>query len=122
MHELWNWIVHDGGWLWIWVFWGTIASLFKGVRDYFIEGVRQLIGLRSEHEVRLLRERRKLASAEAELERARQQDGELPAPGPCVHRRVAAVIAEGEDVPSAWLCKSCDAQLPADWAVRKEDL
>ena len=42
-------------------------------------------------------------------------------PGPCVHRKVTPVIG-GDDEVVAWLCKSCDTQLPYDWAVRAEDL
>jgi hypothetical protein len=42
-------------------------------------------------------------------------------PGPCVHRNVAPVVGADETV-KAWLCKTCDQQLPADWAVREEDL
>lgn len=44
-----------------------------------------------------------------------------PVPGRCVHRRVKRV-RDAEDVLVAWLCTGCDTQLPADWAVRAEDL
>jgi hypothetical protein len=44
----------------------------------------------------------------------------LPKPGPCVHRNVRPVIAADDELVG-WLC-ACDAQLPADWAVREEDL
>ena len=45
----------------------------------------------------------------------------LPKPGPCVHRNVTSVVSKADEVV-AWLCKSCDAKLPADWSVREEDL
>jgi hypothetical protein len=47
---------------------------------------------------------------------------ELPGkkPGPCVHRNVTPVVSDDHVV--AWLCKTCDTELAADWAVRQEDL
>ena len=44
----------------------------------------------------------------------------LPKPGLCVHRNVVQVMS-GEEIV-AWLCRTCDAKLPAEWAVREEDL
>lgn len=49
------------------------------------------------------------------------QDEDAP-PGPCQHYRVTPVVSDDEVM--AWLCKNpeCSAQLPADFAVRAEDL
>ena len=46
----------------------------------------------------------------------------VPVPGPCRHRKVVSVRDPVDDHVIAWLCKSCDTQLPADWAVYPEDL
>lgn len=123
LNEAWHWIWHDDGWIWVWLFWGTIAAFFTGVRDFFIEGWHMLVHGRQEREIALVRERRKLARAEAALEAAKAGQGALPAPGPCTHRRVTPVVAPGDEVV-AWLCKNpdCAAQLPKDWAVRAEDM
>jgi len=43
-------------------------------------------------------------------------------PGRCVHRQVSAIVPSGEEAVVGWLCRSCGTQLPADWAVREEDL
>lgn len=64
---------------------------------------------------------------QVKLEKARAASGEPPAvaapkPGQCVHRQVAAIIPATEEDPVGWLCKSCGTRLPADWAVREEDL
>lgn len=42
-------------------------------------------------------------------------------PGRCVHRNVVQVMSP-DDQLVAWLCRTCTTQLPADWAVRAEDL
>jgi hypothetical protein len=73
--------------------------------------------------------RHQLKLRQLELEIARAQAGQAatlavagqPKPGPCVHRNVSQVV-DANDVLVAWLCKGCSAQLPADWAVRAEDL
>ncbi len=117
-----RWLFHDWNWVWIWVFWGVIASFFEGVRDFLVDTWRLLVHGRQEREIALMKEKRKLARAEADLAAAQGQPAALPKPGPCVHRRVVPVIAAGEDAPSAWLCRNCEEQLPADWAVREEDL
>jgi hypothetical protein len=123
VNALFKWLTTDYNWLWIWVFWGVIGSLFEGVRDFFVVTWNKLVHGRQEREIALMKERRKLARAEAELEAAKGGQGrELPKPGPCVHRNVVPVIPATEDKVSGWLCRTCDAQLPADWAMREEDL
>lgn len=123
MNEAWHWVVHDDGWLWIWLFWAAIAAAFEGVRDVFVDGWRMLTDQKREHELAVLRERRKLACAEADLAKARVTSQPDAPPGPCAHRRVTPVIAPGDELV-AWLCKNpdCAVQLPRDWAVRAEDL
>jgi len=61
-------------------------------------------------------------NAQAALERARAvADKATPKPGPCAHRNVVPVISKTDELV-AWLCRSCDTKLAADWAVREEDL
>jgi hypothetical protein len=83
------------------------------------------VGLSALHRRSKVRHKRQMALKRMELEIAQAKAGiipsSLPTPGPCVHRNVIPVVAADESV-TAWLCKSCDAQLPADWAVREEDL
>lgn len=78
------------------------------------------------------RRKHKLAVRELELKIARERNGvpaltrkeekTLPKPGPCVHRNVKAVVsAFPEEKVVGWLCE-CSEQLPANWAVRQEDL
>jgi hypothetical protein len=76
------------------------------------------------------RRKHKLALREVELKiaRARSRENLLPAvaqspkPGLCVHRNVKPVISPfPEEKLTAWLCE-CGEQLPANWAVRAEDL
>lgn len=91
-------------------------GLFEGVRNFFVGIWKEVTGVRHKRRMKELRARERIA-------RAAQQAGpaSLPAPGPCVHRNVTAVVSAADEVV-AWLCKTCKAQLPADWAVRQEDL
>lgn len=84
------------------------------------------VGLAALHRRSKRRHKRRLQLKQMELEIARAKAGivpssSLPKPGPCVHRNVTAVIGS-DDAVKAWLCRSCDTQLPPDWAVREEDL
>lgn len=102
-------------WWLLLIFGGAIASFLEGVRDFFVDTVKQLSGIRHE---------RRMAKLEAQAEVARAREAPAPAaprPGRCVHRNVVPVVSADEKVV-AWLCKSCDTRLPADWAVREEDL
>jgi hypothetical protein len=61
-----------------------------------------------------------------ELARARAAAEPPPSPAtlpaaPCRHRNVVSVRDRTETVV-AWLCKGCDARLPADFSVYEEDL
>lgn len=106
-----NELINDWWWL-IFFVPGILAGFSEHVRDFF----QGLIQNREEREE--LRHRRALELARAQSETAIAD----PKPGECVHRSVKPVVDEIEDKVVAWLCTSCDTQLPATWAVRKKDL
>jgi hypothetical protein len=107
---------------WFVFFWLAVFGVFEGVRDFFLGIFEAVAGIGDRrHERRM---------AEIQARTPTLPEGYVPPsaalarpkkPGPCVHRNVIPVVAADETV-SAWLCKTCDAQLPADWAVREEDL
>ena len=99
-------------------FWLAIFGVFEGVRDFFLDLARAIGGIGERKHERRMEELRLQAPA---LPPGYVPPSAAMKPGPCVHRNVVPVVAADETV-SAWLCKSCDAQLPADWAVREEDL
>jgi hypothetical protein len=101
---------------WYVFFWLAVFGVFEGVRDFFLGAFEAIAGIGERRHRRRIEEIR--AAAPVVTVPAR-----IPGkkPGPCVHRNVVPVVAADEAV-SAWLCRSCDAQLPADWAVREEDL
>ena len=100
-----------------------LALIFGGVALEWI-GETLDVGLSALHRRSKLRHKRQMALKRVELQIAQAHAGiipsSLPTPGPCVHRNVVPVVAD--ETVTAWLCRSCDAQLPADWAVREEDL
>lgn len=107
-----------------WANWWWAILLFGGsalewLGEAFDIGLTAL-GRRSKR-----KHKRRLELKRLELEIAQAKTGAvIPAakvPGECVHRNVAPVVG-AEDKPVAWLCRSCDTQLPPDWAVREEDL
>ena len=83
------------------------------------------MGLTALHRRSKLKHKRQMDLKRMELEIAQTKAGVvpslLPKPGPCVHRHVTPVISAAEELVG-WLCKTCDTRLPADWAVREEDL
>lgn len=104
-----NWLLAH----WYVFFWLAVFGVFEGVRDFFVETFNMITGVRHKRRMKELRLRAQITAP-------------VPAspavkPGPCVHRRVVPVIAPDETL-AAWLCRSCDTQLPPDWAVRQEDL
>lgn len=107
-----NWSL-DHWYVWFWL---AVFGVFEGVRDFFLGIFEAIAGIgERRHERRM-----------DELAARTRLPGGAPAvaaskPGRCVHRNVAPAVAADETV-AAWLCRSCDAQLPADWAVREEDL
>jgi hypothetical protein len=108
-------------WWLAFVIFPLIGSFFEGVRDFFVDIYVSIMEARTEHEVAKIKAQKKLAKAQEE-----------PAlvPGPCRHVHVTPVVETKkvngfeEDKVVAWLCKNeyCSAQLPPDWATRKEDL
>lgn len=107
-----TWLAHNWGWV---IFWVWVLGGFSWVADHY----RHALATHHKRKVALAKARAKAASAPHPPVTA---SGVIKAPGPCVHRNVIPVIAAGEDEPVAWLCRSCRTQLPADWAVRQEDL
>jgi hypothetical protein len=101
---------------WYWFFWLAVFGVFEDVRNFFVKTWKEVTGTRHKRRMRELRAQERIA-------RATQHAGSaaLPPPGPCVHRNVAAVVSKADEVV-AWLCRTCKTQLPADWAVREEDL
>lgn len=106
---------------WIFEFWwiGLLASfflggLFEGIRDFFIDTVTDIMKVRHKQRMVELKAQAKAATIAAPLP---------VVPGPCQHRHVTPVIGV-DDIVVAWLCKNeeCSQQLPANWAVRQEDL
>jgi hypothetical protein len=108
-----NWALEH----WFLIFLLGVLGVFTAIRDFFVGAYKEIAGARHKRRMKELRARERIARASAKAE-----DAALPQPGPCVHRRVAPVVSD--EVVVAWLCKNehCGAQLPADWAVRKEDL
>jgi hypothetical protein len=113
-----NWSIEH----WYVWFWLAVFGVFESVRDFFL-GIFAAVASIGErrHERRL---------EELRLQVPSMPPGYVPpsaalsvpkTPGPCVHRNVVPVVAADETV-SAWLCRSCDKQLPPDWAIREEDL
>ena len=101
-------------WFLIFLLWGL--GLFEGVRDFFVGIWKDVTGVRHKRRMKELKARERIARAARHAEAAA-----LPKPGPCVHRDVIAVVSKADEVV-AWLCKACKDQLPANWAVRVEDL
>ena len=110
-----EWSLHH----WFLFFILSALGVFEGIRDFFL-GLFAAIAS--------IGERRHERRMEEITARNRFPGFPLPPaavspkPGPCVHRNVAAIVPAGEDKPVGWLCRACDTQLPADWAVRQEDL
>jgi hypothetical protein len=108
-----NWVLEH----WLLIFFLSILGVFTAVRDFFVNAYKAVSGTRHKRRMKELKARERIARASVNAEAAA-----LPQPGPCAHRRVTPVVSDDEVV--AWLCKNehCREQLPANWAVRKEDL
>ena len=106
-----NWSL-DHWWL---IFWLSVFGVFEGIRDFF-SGIFEAIGGIGEN-----RHRRRIEEIRAAAPVVTVPSSPRgPKPGPCVHRSVRPVISADDELVG-WLC-ACDTQLPADWAVREEDL
>jgi len=110
-----NWAL-DHWWVFFWL---GIFGFFEGVRNFFM-GIAAAIG--SVGDRRHARRMRELElRAQIEKGTLATQTAPPPTPGLCVHRNVVRVMSSADEVV-AWLCRTCDAKLPAEWAVREEDL
>jgi hypothetical protein len=101
---------------WFLIFLFSVLGVFEGIRDFFVSAWKEITGTRHKRRMKELRAQERIARAGRQAEAAA-----LPKPGPCVHRNVVPVVSKAEETV-AWLCRSCDAKLPADWAVREGDL
>jgi hypothetical protein len=101
---------------WFLIFLLSILGVFEGIRDFFVDAWREITGTRHKRRMKELRAQAKIIRATAKADVAA-----LPKPGLCVHRNVVPVVSKAEEVV-AWLCRTCGERLPADWAVREEDL
>lgn len=104
-------------------YWWLFLIFGGGILEWIGETFN--VGLSAMYRRAELRHQRQMDIRRVELEITQARTGAVPSsalkPGPCVHRNVVPVVAADESV-TAWLCRSCDKQLPADWAVREEDL
>jgi len=105
-----------------WVALILISWLGEAIADRYNAGLRALNRRRKD------KRKHELAKLKLQLQIAEAGNvtaiGQKKKPGPCVHRNVVPVMSADElqTEPIAWLCRSCQARLPADWAVREEDL
>lgn len=114
-----NWVSLLVGYWWLILIFGGAA--LEWIADTFDAGIGAM------RRRAKLKHKRNLELKRIELEIEQAKAGTVvpiaagKKPGPCVHRNVTPVVSADEEVV-AWLCRSCDARLPADWAVREEDL
>ena len=108
---------------WWWLIWFAGGAI-DWVLETFDAGLGALARRsRRSHKRRMARLRLELQIAEAQgaAPQPRVTTAPAVAPGRCRHRNVVSV-RDRADVIVAWLCRSCDTKLPADWAVCEEDL
>ena len=103
---------------WFLIFILSMLGVFEGVRDFFVGAWQEITGTRHKRRMKELRARERIARASAKAGVAALPKSK---PGPCVHRNVVPVVSKAEEVV-AWLCRTCETRLPAEWAVREEDL
>lgn len=115
-------------WWWlIWVVPGIISAVSESTRDFFIGLLTARSRELHRQKMKELKLQQKIAASTAAEKRSQLENAGADdpiTPGICPHpiKKVVPVIAEGDDTPSAWLCTVCDTQLPAKWAVRKQDI
>lgn len=107
-------------------YWWVILILGGGILEWIGETFD--VGLSALRKRSKLKHKRKLEALRLELQiaQAKAAGAELVPPGtlpaaPCRHRNVVSV-RDGTETVVAWLCKGCDARLPADFSVYEEDL
>jgi hypothetical protein len=118
---------------WLGAHWGVLFFLwflgvFSGVRNFVLDTLSVITG----HP----RPSREIELGDEDEDDEDEDDEPAPAvrapapagpsapekkPGPCVHRRVTRIMSVDDELVG-WLCTNCDTRLPADWAVREEDL
>jgi hypothetical protein len=83
------------------------------------------VGLSSLHKRAQLKHERRLELRRLELQvtqaKVNAPVAAAPIPGLCRHRQ-AVPVRNGDGDVVAWLCKSCDTQLPREFSVYEEDL
>lgn len=89
-------------------------GVYRGIGDFVLEALAALGNAGAQRHRRRMRE----LKMQAKIARGQEHRG---VSGACRHRAVTPVISL-EDKLVAWLCKGCGAQLPANAAVREEDL
>jgi hypothetical protein len=110
-----------GAYFWLlFIFGGAIVGWLAETLDVGVSALRRRKKAKRRHELALKRVELKIAQANAAA--ALPAADTRPKPGPCVHRDVRAVVNSVTDSTEAWLCKTCGEQLPANWAIRSEDL
>jgi hypothetical protein len=105
-----NWCLEH----WFLIFILSALGVFEAVRDFLLSCLEAVAGIGERRHQRKLEQIRMTSWPDYARPAAMP-----PKPGPCVHRQVTPVVSA--EVVVAWLCR-CGAQLPADWAVRQEDL
>lgn len=112
-----DWLTIAISYWWVWLLIGG------GILDWIAETFD--IGVAALHRRSKLRHKRKLELKKVELRIAQARAGRMeaptPAPGLCRHRK-AVPVRDGEGDVVAWLCRSCDTQLPKEFSVYTEDL
>jgi len=103
---------------WFLIFLLSVLGVFEGIRDFFVDAWREITGTRHKRRMKELRAQAKIIRATRHAEAAGLPKSK---PGLCVHRNVVPVVSKAEETV-AWLCRTCDEKLPANWAVREEDL
>lgn len=109
----------ENWWIIFIAWWFGVFGFVAGFLDELRRAYKRMIRNRRKHQLAV--KRLELRIAQTEAQREEKSLVRTPLPGPCVHRRVTSVVDKSDKVV-AWLCKNCDEQLPADWAVRAEDL
>ena len=93
-----------------------IGTCLEGVRDFFLDGITDFMAIRHRHRMAEIKAQMKLLARHSALA---EQPTVL---SPCRHHQPVAVLNEVTGKREAWLCRDCEAQLPADWAITKDEV